>query len=305
MKQLHFLRLGVLVLAANVPLVLHSQDFVNGGFEKNGNQCIINAQVSVFNANVNNTHAFGSFRRPDIASTNCGQGDAKEGNWFIGLATNIGMNVTSEAVTMELTQPVVKGQQYNISFWTRGRLTANSPNIELGVSANDTTAGTIFYTVSSSSVKLNEWSEVTIRFTAPQDGKYISVRAINPMYNSGVWLDGFQLSPVFTPDAVVISDPMKRNTTVVQNNAASSKSVANAEIYPNPSSGIFKVNADTTELLSLVVYNTLGSTVEEHKATDDVPVPSSIDLSDQQPGLYFVELATAQGKVTRRIIVSR
>src|ERR1044071_400461 len=270
MKQLHFLRIATFTLVASLPAVLHGQDFVNGGFEKNGNQCMINASVPVFNANVKNTHAFGSFRRPDIASTNCGQGDAKEGNWFIGLATNISTNITSEAVTLELTQPLAKGQQYMLSFWTRGRVF--SPNLELGVSTNDSTAGTIFYTVAASSIKVNEWSEVSIRFTAPEDGKFISVRAMNNASNSGVWLDGFHLSNVFTPDAVVIADPLKKNTTPAQNTNTTGKSVATADIYPNPSTGIFKVNTDTTELLSLVVYNTLGSTVEEHKATDDVPI---------------------------------
>lgn len=303
MKQLHFLRIAALALImAPLPAVLNGQDFLNGGFEKNGNICLINASVPVFNANVKNTHAFGSFRRPDIASTNCGQGDAKEGNWFIGLATNVNDNVRSEAVTLELNALLVKGKQYQLSFWTRGRLIA--PNLELGLSTTDSTAGTIFYTVASSSILLNEWSEVSIRFTAPEDGKYISVRAVNNTSNSGVWLDGFKLSTVFVPDNVVVNDPIKKNTVPPQNPEHVQKTNTVGEIYPNPSAGVFKVNADS-ELLSLVVYNTLGSTIEEHKATDTEPVPNSIDLSDQQPGLYFVELATAEGKVTRRIIVSR
>lgn len=297
MKQLHFLRMAAIALLLPLPAALSAQDFINGGFEKNGNLCLINASVPVFNANVKNTHAFGSFRRPDIASTNCGQGDAKEGNWFIGLATNIGTNVTSEAVTMELTQPLRKGTQYSLTFWTRSRITPS--NLELGVSENDSTAGAIFYTVAATSINVS-WTEITVRFNAPNDGKYISVRAQNNESNSGVWLDGFHLSPVFVPDNVVVAaEPLKKNTT-----AHSAEKTKVGEIYPNPSAGVFKVNADS-QLISLTVYNTLGTTVEEHKATAEEPVPSSIDLSDQQPGLYFVEMATAQGKVTKRIIVSR
>lgn len=304
MKQLHFLRIAAFALIAPLPAVLNGQDFINGGFEKNGNMCLINTSVPVFNANVKNTHAFGSFKRPDIASTNCGQGDAKEGNWFIGLATNINSNVTSEAVTLELSESLIKGKQYHLSFWTRGRITA--PNLELGLSTNDSTAGAIFYTVAASSIIVNEWTEVTVRFTAPEEGKFISVRAMNNTQNSGVWLDGFHMSPVFVPDNVVMVDPMKKNTVPVQNNAEPTHKEANkvGEIYPNPSPGVFKVNADS-ELISLVVYNTLGTTVEEHKATDVEPIPNSIDLSDQQPGLYFVEMATVEGKITKRIIVSR
>lgn len=304
MKQLHFLRLAALTLVLPLPAVLMGQDFVNGGFEKNGNQCIINADVPVFNANVKNTHAFGSYRKPDIASTNCGQGDAKEGNWFIGLATNVEKGVTSEAVTLELNQPLAKGSQYSLSFWTRGR-GAISPNIELGLSASDSSQGNIFYTVAAGSI-VKDWSEVVIRFTAPEAGKYISVRVNNNTANSGVWLDGFRMNTVFVPDAVVVSDPMKKNTSPVQNDNMT-KTTGNTigEIYPNPSAGVFKVNTDSNALLSLTVFNTLGTTVEEHKSTDESPIPSSIDLSDQQPGLYFVELATAEGKVTKRIIVSR
>lgn len=304
MKQLHFLRMAALAIAFPLPAILFGQDFVNGGFEKNGNMCLINTSVEVFNANVRNTHAFGSFRRPDIASNNCGQGDAKEGNWFIGLATNIGSNITSEAVTLELTQPIVKGSQYTLSFWTRGRLTSDLPTIDLGVSSNDTTGGFVFYTVAAASIKLNEWSEVSVRFTAPQDGKYISVRVHNTSQNSGVWLDGFKMSTVFVPDNVVVMNPVK-NTVPVNHNQHKVSANEIGEIYPNPSAGVFKVSADSNALISLTVFNTLGGTIEEHKSTDVEPIPTSIDLSDQQPGLYFVELATLEGKITKRIIVSR
>lgn len=302
MKQLHFLRMAALAIAIPLPAALFGQEFVNGGFEKNGNLCIINASVPVFNANVKGTHAFGSFYKPDIASSNCGQGDAKEGNWFIGLATNIDNGVRSEAVTLELTQPLTKGSQYTLSFWARGR--AITSNIELGVSTNDSTQGHIFYTVAATSIG-NNWGEVTVRFTAPENGKYVSVRAINNNANSGVWLDGFKMSTVFVPDNVVMANPVNKSTGSASHQAKAVSGKAIGEIYPNPSSGLFKVDADSNVLLSLTVFNTLGTTVEEHKATDDQPVPTSIDLSGQQPGLYFVELTTLEGKVTKRIIVSR
>jgi hypothetical protein len=303
MKQLHFLRMAALAIAFPLPAILFGQDFVNGGFEKNGNMCLINTSVEVFNANVRNTHAFGSFRRPDIASTNCGSGDAKEGNWFIGLATNVERGVTSEAVTLELTQPLVKGSQYTLSFWTRGRGPI-SPNVQIGLSATDSLQGEVLYTVSDKSITM-DWVETVIRFTAPDHGKYISVRVSNPNTNSGVWLDGFKMSTVFVPDNVVVMNPMNKNTVPMNQNQHKVSANEIGEIYPNPSAGLFKVSADSNALISLTVFNTLGGTIEEHKSTDVEPIPTSIDLSDEQPGLYFVELATLEGKVTKRIIVSR
>ncbi len=302
MKQLHFLRMAAIAIAFPLPAILFGQEFVNGGFEKNGNMCLINTSVEVFNANVKNTHAFGSFRRPDIASTNCGNGDAKEGNWFIGLATNVERGVTSEAVTLELTQPLVKGSQYSLSFWVRGRGPI-SPNVQIGITNVDSLQGELVYTVAANSITM-DWVENVIRFTAPENGKYVSVRVSNPNANTGVWLDGFKMSTVFVPDNVVMMNPVNKNTVPVnQNNKLSNISIG--EIYPNPSAGIFKVSADSNSLISLIVFNTLGGTVEEHKSTDLEPIPTSIDLSDEQPGLYFVELATLEGKVTKRIIVSR
>lgn len=303
MKHLHFLRVALLSVPMAFPVILSGQDFLNGGFEKNGNLCLINASTSVFNANVKNTHAYGKFRRPDIASSDCNYGAAKEGNWFIGLATNISGNIPTESITLELTTSLEVGRQYSLTFFARARTFAS--NIELGQSVADSLTGQHLYTVSSESIG-KEWTEITVRFTALNEGKYISVRATNPLQNSGVWLDGFSIHRIFQVDNVVMIskvDPTKQTVnTVVKKEPV----VNEIGLFPNPSEGIFSVNSDTSELLSLVVYNMLGSTVEEFVATAEQPVPDKIDLTEQQPGMYFVELAMVGGeKVTKRIIVSR
>jgi len=300
MKHFHFLRLACLTLPLAFPAVANAQDFVNGSFEKNGNLCLINASTKVFNANVKNTRAFGSLGKPDIASSDCGSGTAKDGNWFVGLATNIQGGVKSEGMTLELTAPLEKGTQYALKFWARMRSFA--PDIELGQSVGDSLRGDIFYTVSSQSIGL-EWTEITVRFTAVNDGKYISVRATNPNMNSGVWLDGFSIHPVFQADNVVmVSNVGKPNVAPVAKQGPTDA----IGLFPNPSEGVFKVNADSTILQSITVYDMLGGTVEQHVATVDQPVPDRIDLTSQQPGMYFVEMATISGeKMTRRIIVSR
>lgn len=281
---------------------MNGQDFMNGSFEKNGNLCLVNASTSVFNANVKNTHAYGKFRRPDIASSDCNYGAAKDGNWFIGLATNISGNIPTESITLELTSALETGGQYSLTFFARARMFAS--NIELGQSVADSLTGQHFYTVSSESIG-SEWTEITVRFTALNSGKFISVRATNPLQNSGVWLDGFKIHRVFQPDNVVMvskADPTKSTGAPVLKKDA----VNEVGLFPNPSEGIFRVNSDTSELVSLIVYNMLGSSVEEFVATPDQPVPDKIDLTEQQPGMYFVELAmVGGGKVTKRIIVSR
>lgn len=303
MKQLHFLRTALLLVPMALPFAAGAQDFINGSFEQNGKLCLVNTSTAVFNANVKNTRAFGSYRKPDIASSDCNYGPAKDGNWFVGIATNVNGGIRSEAITLELTQPLVKGQQYSLTF--SARLHAIASNLEVGQSVADSLAGQVFYTVSADNIG-TDWLDFTIRFTAPNNGKYISVRANNPNQNSGVWLDAFKLHPVFQPDNVVMTS--KTAPTKASQDQATQKKEASSEIglYPNPSEGIFKVNSDTAELSSLVVYNMLGAAVTQHVATPEQPVPGQIDLTDQQPGMYFVEMATVNGaKVTKRIIVSR
>jgi hypothetical protein len=304
MKHFHFLRIALFSIPMVFPFGVKAQDFLNGSFEQNGKLCLINTSTAVFNANVKNTRAFGSFHKPDIASSDCNYGAAKDGNWFVGIATNVNGGIRSEAITLELSEPLAKGAQYSLTFYAR--LHAVASNIEIGQSVADSLAGQVFYTVSADHVG-TDWLEFTIRFTAPNNGKYISVRAINPNQNSGVWLDGFKLHPVFQPDNVVMtSKTAPAKVTAAEPTTQKKEGAQQIGLYPNPSEGIFKVNSDTSELSSLVVYNMLGSAVQEHVATPEQPVPDHIDLSDQQPGMYFVEMAMMNGeKITKRIIVSR
>jgi hypothetical protein len=278
---------------------LSGQDFMNGGFEQNGGRCLINTTPAIFNANVAHTRAFGFYRKPDIASSDCGFGTAHSGNWFVGLASNIQGNVRSEAITLELSSPLQKGQQYTLSFWVRSRTTAS--NLTLGLSEKDSLGGVSFYTVSGQSIT-SDWSEVSVRFTAPANGKYITVKASHPELNAGVWLDDFKLRPVFQADAVVLnSTPAPKATATASKKAES----AGIEIFPNPSEGIFRISLDSSHVLSMTVYNMVGTAVQQHVASESNPFPDRIDLTDQVPGLYFVELQTTAGKITRRVVIQR
>src|ERR1041385_8568434 len=113
MKHIHIFKLAIAALLLAFPAVVQGQDFLNGSFEQNGNLCLINASTKVFNANVKNTRAFGSLGKPDIASSDCGNGNAQDGNWLVGLATNIQGGVKSEGMTLALNAPLEKGGQYS------------------------------------------------------------------------------------------------------------------------------------------------------------------------------------------------
>ncbi len=70
-------------------------------------------------------------------------------------------------------------------------------------------------------------------------------------------------------------------------------------IYPNPSSGIFKVETGAVKYGTLKVVNLLGEEVLQQ------PLNNEIDLSETPKGIYFVTLMAVDGSVIneRKIIV--
>ncbi len=78
---------------------------------------------------------------------------------------------------------------------------------------------------------------------------------------------------------------------------------AEINIYPNPSNGLFTINAQGNKITELKVTNTLGQVIKT------VSSASTIDLSDVAKGIYFVEVrldalaGSMQGRiVTKKII---
>lgn len=274
-----------------------AQEFLNGSFEQNAGRCLINTTNNQFNASVKYTRAYGNFRKPDIANADCGFGAAHNGNWFVGLATNVKGDVRSEAITLELNAPMIRGNSYQLSFWVRSRTEA--PSLELGVSAYDSIAGVKFHTVSPQAVHA-EWTPLTIRFTAPADGRYLSVHALRSGVVAGVWLDDFKLSPLEA------NEPVVTNSKPPASKSGFNTATLFFDIYPNPSDGLFQINlADTLQVNSLVIYNMVGESVQRYSVENGHPFPNRIDLSDEVPGFYYIELNTSTGKYTRRVVVTK
>ncbi|HET6226994.1 MAG TPA: T9SS type A sorting domain-containing protein [Bacteroidia bacterium] len=70
-------------------------------------------------------------------------------------------------------------------------------------------------------------------------------------------------------------------------------------IYPNPSAGVFKLDAEQA-VTSIEVYNTLGEVV--YKNTNVDAKQTTIDISAQPKGLYFMKVANATGEVINKNI---
>jgi hypothetical protein len=79
----------------------------------------------------------------------------------------------------------------------------------------------------------------------------------------------------------------------------SESSVFAVSVYPNPSAGLFKLDA-AQDITSVEVYNTLGALVFKNTTID--AKQTAVDISSQPVGMYFMKVTNASGKVLNKTI---
>ena len=78
-------------------------------------------------------------------------------------------------------------------------------------------------------------------------------------------------------------------------------------VYPNPSSGEVTIGAGLLNLntLDLVIYNALGEAVITRKITIPSSGEAKVDLNNNPDGIYLMELKTAKGTITKKMVINR
>lgn len=71
-------------------------------------------------------------------------------------------------------------------------------------------------------------------------------------------------------------------------------------VYPNPGNGLFHIFANQ-ENTNIKVYNSLGSLIKETEC-DFVTGSSTLDLSSQQSGIFFIELTSETNRSVNKVI---
>ena len=74
----------------------------------------------------------------------------------------------------------------------------------------------------------------------------------------------------------------------------------NVEVYPNPARDYIKLSANNCQLSAVRVYNVLGMMIEEIEINSN---EIEINFSDYNPGIYFFNIQTEKGNVTKKIVV--
>lgn len=175
-----------------------SQTFLNGSFENNtAGIDQINLSNAAFNGFMANTIAFGSFGDMDIITSATYCGLAQSGSWYTALTGG-----GTDAITMELSVPLIAGNSYTITFWDKGcwgTYSISAPPVELGVSTVAGTFGTSVYVAPAPTN--NTWIQRTATFTAPNNGQYISVQLSGGGLSDWTQIDDFAFAVTGPPSS--------------------------------------------------------------------------------------------------------
>lgn len=102
----------------------------------------------------------------------------QSGEWYLGFSaggvSEGGSNNIPIEFSLELSDSLVVGKNYKLSFYDGARPQHCAPTIEIGVSTNYDDFGTSIYT--GGTTPYEGWALRVIEFVAPNNGKYITVK---------------------------------------------------------------------------------------------------------------------------------
>ncbi|MFT5821100.1 MAG: hypothetical protein ACI8ZM_002349 [Crocinitomix sp.] len=185
----------IMPIAMLIAMGANGQGFVNGSFESTTSTgCDYNNGIAEFNAAMDNVVMFAG-TEVDIQQDGCLVSSPPEGIKVIGIAA-------SDAVNLELTDALISGQDYELTFWKHSNsYTASLGSVELGSTEDENVMGTIIGTVPSAI--FSTWEEYTITFEAPNNGTHISIRNTS----TGYWnqIDHFSIIESCDPLLTTVS----------------------------------------------------------------------------------------------------
>lgn len=162
-----------------------AQSFINGSFEQT---MIISDSVGIsassFNSNLTGVNASGNIQNLDIINSLNQCGAAQNGTIFIAMYGN-----NNGTISLKLTTPINAGVLYKLCFYDRACAPANSLPLNIGVSDNDSTQGTLFY--NTPFIAKQYWTKHTISFIAPVTGQYITLGISGGSNTDKVQFDNF------------------------------------------------------------------------------------------------------------------
>ena len=129
----------------------------------------------------------------------------------------------------------------------------------------------------------NSYSDVTIAGDL-YDDKHVHIAEVVAVYENGMT----------SVAAIAIIDNDWTNVAETED--------VNVMIYPNPAKDVVRLSTDNSQQTTVRIYNVMGMLVGTQLATSATN-EIEINVSDYNPGIYFFNIQTENGSVTKKIVV--
>ena len=183
----------IMSIAMLTAIGANSQGFVNGSFELTSSTgCDYNNGIAEFNSVMDNVVMFAG-TETDIHESGCFLPSIPEGIKAVGIAA-------SDAINIELTDPLISGEEYELTFWKLANSLAGTyGDLEIGCTEDSGIMGTVVGTAPNGAI--DTWEEFTLIFTAPNNATHISIRDVV----TGYWNQVDDFSIILLCDALTTS----------------------------------------------------------------------------------------------------
>ena len=291
-----------------------AQYILNGSFENNNYQweCAIDMYYIDYNPTMENssivfTPGDGIISPVSLISNDCTVGgnpwggDAQDGEWFVmpfGHFNYFLEVVRAGAFSLELSEALSLGTEYQLSYWMRGFPTYSGndssfwwsvtqpfqemgSSVEIGLTLNPDSFGVQIH---QSEVPGQEWMYQSFTFVAQSAAQHISCRIIVPDTalgaEYGTMLDNFVLS-----------------TT----NSIKPKPKIKPLVYPNPNTGDFYVEASAGSQVQ--IRDLMGRLVLQQDILENTK--NYLQLTKQKMGIYVLEIFDQKGQsiATQKLVL--
>lgn len=273
------LNLIVVLVSFILPLTVQSQTILNGDFEDNeAMSCMYNMMNSSYNLNVNNSWGFGSGNELDLQKNDCGYAISPSNNWFVSLS-KLEFQNDGDALSLKIDTNLTMGNTYEISYFEFASDTNDNVNIpiEIGLSDDSLSFGDLIYT---SLPLFNIWTLKTFTFTAPNSGRFITIR----IDTSGMDRGWNFIDNIHFPVEVGLNNETIDKSEVL--------------LLPNPTLGNFNVTLPSNSQ-EVKIFTSTGHLVKNI----DVKGLAKIDLNLDAKGIYNIQVLTQKNIIVKKLVV--
>lgn len=264
------MKFSIVLFILSFSIVHHAQTILNGDFENNfASFDEINLTDNSFNTLMPDCFSFGNQSNLDIITSSNYSGGPQNGSWYVALTGG-----ETDMLSLKLSEPLVEGQIYSISFYDKKDMEFIAREIEIGISYQQNDFGEKVYT-SPTPPSEGTWMQRSFSFVAPINGAFVTIKCLGDI-DTWVQVDNFKINQHIATNEDVLED---------------------LAVAPNPTYGSVLIGPISKDI-RVEVFDIYGRLLVNERNNGHILIHF-----DRKPGLYFISFRKGNSKKAVKLVV--